>query len=105
MLGKKKLIGQIEQLIMKIEERYSETDGIKVGYVLQDLYKLIGKEYDEIPLKLKQKCMSVDSICTGCPYAPTYEEYCNGFIDCPDAYTDRAVHCGRNQKEEKENDQ
>jgi len=55
MLGKKKLQRQIEQLIMKIEEQYSETDGIKVGYVLQDLYKLIGKEYDEIPLKLKLK--------------------------------------------------
>jgi len=55
MLGKKKLQRQIEQLILKIEERYSETDGIKVGYVLQDLYKLIGEEYDEIPLKLKRK--------------------------------------------------
>ena len=55
MLGKKKLQKQIEQLIMKIEEKYSETDGIKVGYVLQDLYKLIGKEYDEIPLKFKSR--------------------------------------------------
>lgn len=45
--------------------------------------------------------MSVDSICTGCPYAPTYEEYCKGWSDCPDAYTDKAIHCGRNQKDTK----
>ncbi len=55
MFGKKKLQNQIEQLIVKIEDQYSETDGIKAGYVLQDLYKLIGEEYDEIPLKLKRK--------------------------------------------------
>lgn len=55
MFGKKKLQRQIEQLIMEIEERHSETDGIKAGYVLQNLYKLIGEEYDEIPLKLKRK--------------------------------------------------
>ena len=55
MFGKKKLQTQIEQLIMKIEDKYNETDGIKVRYVLQDLYKLIGKEYDEIPLKFKSR--------------------------------------------------
>ena len=37
--------------------------------------------------------------CTGCPYAPTYEEYCNGLSDCPDAYTDKARLCNRNQEE------
>ena len=33
------------------------------------------------------------SDCTGCPYAPTYEEYCNGWRDCPDAYTEIATLC------------
>ena len=33
------------------------------------------------------------SDCTGCPYAPTYEEYCNGWSDCPDAYTEIAPLC------------
>lgn len=56
MLGKhKKLQNQIRQLIMDLEKKYSDTDSIKAGYILQDLYKLIGEEYDEIPLKLKRK--------------------------------------------------
>ena len=40
--------------------------------------------------------------CTGCPYAPTYEEYCNGWSDCPDAYTDKARLCNRNMINEEE---
>ena len=54
MLGKhKKLQNQIRQLIMAYEEKYSDTEGIKAGYVLQDLYNLIGEEYDESTPKFK----------------------------------------------------
>lgn len=42
--------------------------------------------------------MKYVGVCTGCPYAPTYEEYCNGFDYCPEAYTDKARFCKRNQE-------
>lgn len=50
----KKLRKQIERLIVKIEDKYSDTDAIKASYILQDLYDLIGEKYDEIPLKIKR---------------------------------------------------
>ena len=50
----KKLRKKVERLIVKLEDKYSDTDVIKASYILQDLYDLIGEKYDEIPFKIKR---------------------------------------------------